>query len=167
MFFDKIASFLPVDIIVTFAVCVLASLSVAIVMRFIVKTAFLRLNAYIKEKHPSDKVSAIYNTIKSIAYLLIAGALVAFALGKLMAVCTFPADNNKALAMFYFIPMYALQWFLDAHMKKLACKIFGIEYDGKESSGEAKPEKAPKHKVYTRKLRYTLDDEGNEVPVEE
>ena len=159
MFLKTLFTAMPNDYLVTLAMCILACLGVAIVMRFFVKTALVQLDKYIESKHPSDKVLAIYKTVKAIVYCLIAFALTAYALGKLMSVCPFPADNNRALAMFYIVPMYALQWFLDAHMKKLACRLFGLEYDGTEE--------VKQKKVYTKKVQYTLDDEGNEVPVED
>lgn len=165
MFFDKLFTVLPKDSLLTFAMCVLASVCVAIVMRFFIKTCLVVLDKYIEKKHPSDKVMAIYKTVKAVAYFLIAGILVGYALSKLMSVCYFPADNNRALAMFYFIPMYALQWFLDAHMKKIACKMFGLEYDGDEGSSPIIKEAKPK--VFTKKVKYTVDDEGNEIPVEQ
>lgn len=162
MFIDTLFTSMPKDYLATLAMCVLASFGVAFVMRFFIKTALAQLDKYIETKHPSDKVMAIYKTVKAIVYCVIAGILVGYALGKLMKICTFPADNNKSLAMFYFIPMYALQWFFDAHMKKIACKLFGLDYDGTE---EITKTNTPK--VFTKKVKYTFDADGNEIPVEE
>ena len=61
MFFDKLFTVLPKDSLLTFAMCVLASVCVAIVMRFFIKTCLVVLDKYIEKKHPSDKVMAIYN----------------------------------------------------------------------------------------------------------
>ena len=167
-FFEKIASLFPTEYLVTFGMCLLGSLSVAIVMRFVVKTSLVKLDAYIKEKHPSDKVSAIYQTVKAIGYAVLAGILTIIAVYKLMAICPFPAEGNKALTIFYVIPMYALQWFLDAHMKKLACRIFGLEYDGGDEADKPEKEKeARSPKVHTKKVKYYIDEDGNEVPLEQ
>ena len=165
--FKAIVSIIPTDLLITLGLCVIASFCVGFVMRFFVKTCLVKLDAYIKEKHPSDKVAAIYQTVKSISYFLIAAILVAFVLHRLMAICPFPMDNNKALAIFYFIPIFALQWFFDAHMKKIAARIFGLPYNGEDEEKEPKPVKVAKPKVHSRKVYYTIDEEGNEVPVEQ
>lgn len=166
MFLKNIFSFIQSDYVVTFAMCVLASLGVAIIMRFFVKTAFIKLDEYFKSRGKDDKFLAIYNTCKAIAYLVIAGVLTIIALSKLMNVCVFPAENSRALSIFYFLPMFALQFFLDKHMKKIACHLFGIEYEKDDEEKEEKPVKEKKPKVHYKKVAYTLDDEGNEVPVE-
>ena len=154
--FKSFFTLLPQDYLVTLAMCVLACLSVGIVMRFFVKTALRYLDKFIKSKHPDDKVMAIYKTVKAIVYAILGGIFIGIALGKLMAVCPFPMDNNKALAIFYFVPMYALQWFFDAHMRQIANRLFGLEDELEE-----------KKKVYIKKTKYTIDEDGNEVPVED
>lgn len=165
MFFANLLAFIKQDLVVTTFVCVLASFCVGFVMRFFVKTALVKLDDYVYGKHTDDKTLALYQTIKSIVYVVLAGILTAFALHRLMAICPFPMDNSKALAMFYFIPMFALQWFFDAHMKKIACKVFGLPYDGSDEK-EERPVKEPKPKYHTKKVKYIIDEEGNEVPVE-
>lgn len=165
MFFKNLLSFFESDLVVTFAMCLLASLGVAIIMRFFVKTVFIKLNEYFKSRGKDDKFFAIYNTIKAVLYLVIACVLTCIALSKLMSVCVFPADNSRALAIFYFVPMLALQFFFDKHMKKIAYKMFGIECD--EEVQEEVPAKEKKPRVHYKKVAYTLDDEGNEVPVED
>lgn len=161
MFFVNLLSFIQSDLVETIGLCVLASLCVALVVRFF-KLCFAQLDKLAKAKVLSEKFLAIYNTIKAVLYYVVAFVLTAIALGKLMSFCVFPADNAKALAIFYFIPMFYLQFFFDKHLKAIFCKIFGID----PNSDEEKP-KEKKQKVFSKKIYYTLDDEGNEVPVEE
>ena len=159
-----IGNFLGNPLVVTFALCLLGSLSVAIVMRFFVKQILNRVDDYISAKHPDDKVGAIYLAVKSFLYTAIAFVLTAVVLSMLMHVCTFPYDNNAWLSFLYFIPMLALQFFFDRKMKRLACIMFGLPYE-KEDEDEEKEEKPKKQKIHYKKVPFTVDEEGNEVPV--
>lgn len=134
----------PAEYCVTIGLCFLASLCVAIIMRFFVKTALTKVEEYMTGKfHEGDKALAIYKTVKSYALLCIACVITLVFLKKLFAVATFPCENNKALLFFYFVPMFALQFFLDTHMKKLACKAFGLPFEE-----EPKEEKVVKPRIY-------------------
>lgn len=162
---DKVLAFLGHELVLTFALCLLGSLSVAIVMRFFVKQVLGKVDDYIKTKHPDDKVSAIYTAVKSFLYTGIAFVLTGVVLAMLMHVCAFPYGNNVWLSFLYFIPMLALQYFFDRKMKRLACIMFGLPYEG-ESSDDEEEEKPKKKKVHYKRVAFTLDEEGNEVPVE-
>lgn len=142
--FEKIFSVIPVDLVITVGMCFLASLCVAIVMRFFVKPVAVKLDEFIAKK--GEKAQAIYATVKGVVLTLLACLLTGIVLSRLMKVCVFPADNNRALAMFYYIPMLALQFFLDTHMKRLCCKVFGLPYEEKEKE-EKKEEKVKKFKI--------------------
>lgn len=158
-------SAIPTDLCITLGMCLLASLSVAILMRFFVKPACVKLDEFIASKLVDEKGKAVYATVKAYALTAIACALTIFFLARLMKICVFPADGNKALAPFYFIPMLALQYFFDAHMKRIACKMFGLPYEEDvktEEVKEPKPEKCKIHGVW-----YIKDANGNFVPLEE
>ena len=156
--FDKLFNVIPADLVITVGMCFLASLCVAIVMRFFVKIIFVKLDEFISTK--TDKEKAIYGTVKSALLTAFAFCFTAFALSRLMKICVFPADNNKALAIFYYIPMLALQYFLDVHMKPLAYKAFGLPYDKKEEA--KKEEKIKKFKIDG--IWYIKDVNGQLVP---
>lgn len=157
-------SAIPTDIVVTTAMCILASLSVAIVMRFFVKPVLIKLDELFANKITSEKAKAIYATIKAFAFVVIAGILTAYCLAKLMTFCTFPANNAKALSFLYYIPMFALQFFLDRHMKKIFCKVFGIPYEEtKEAPVEEEP-KAPRKRI--NGVWYIQNENGYWVPEE-
>ena len=157
--FSEFVNKLPLDIIITIGMCIIGCFCVAVVMRFFVKPCLAKLDDYFDNKCKSEKAKAIYHTIKAIGYTLLAFVLTFVALLRLYSVCTFPYDNTKALLPFFLIPMLALQYFFDKHMKNLEYKIFGFEPEPAE-------EKPAKPKVYTKKVQYVLDDDGNEVPVE-
>lgn len=157
--FDKLFTVIPADLVITVGMCFLASLCVAIVMRFFVKMIFVKLDEFISTK--TDKEKAIYATVKSALLTAFAFVLTAFALSRLMKICVFPADNSKALAIFYFIPMVALQYFLDTHMKRLACKAFGLPFEEKEKEAK-KEEKIKKFKIDG--VWYIKDVNGQLVP---
>ena len=162
-----IGNFLGNPLVVTFALCLLGSLSVAIVMRFFVKQILNKVDEYISAKHPDDKIGAIYLAIKSFLYTATAFVLTAVVLSMLMHVCEFPYENNKWLSFLYFIPMLALQFFFDRKMKRLACLMFGLPYDTPDDDDEEKEDKPKKQKIHYKKVPYTVDEEGNEVPVDD
>ena len=161
----NVLSFLGTDSVMTLALCLMGSLSVAIVMRFFVKPILTKVDEYIATKDQSDKVVAIYNAVKSAVYTLIAFALTAGVLVMLMKVCVFPYENSPWLAFLYFIPMVALQFFFDKSMKKIACKMFGLPYPHEED--EEEQPKPKKQKIHYKKVAYTIDDDGNEVAVDD
>lgn len=162
-------SLLNKEALTTVGLCVLASLGVAIVMRFFVKPVFLGIDKFINSKYEDGtKVAGIYATVKAIIYTGSAFVLMCLALAQLMKVCTFPLDNSVYLAWLYFVPMYALQFFLDKNMKRIANKVFGLDpvEEPEDEEPEEKPAKPKKVKVYTKKIKYTLDDDGNEVALD-
>lgn len=158
----KVLYFLGTDAVMTFVLCLMGSLSVAIVMRFFVKPILSKVDEYIANKDQSEKVVAIYNAVKSAIYTVIAFVLTLGVLTMLFKVCVFPYDNSPWLAFLYFIPMLALQFFFDKSMKKIACKMFGLPIEDEEQEEE----KPKKQKIHYRKVAYTIDDDGNEVVVE-
>jgi hypothetical protein len=158
----KVLSFLGTDAVMTFALCLMGSLSVAIVMRFFVKPILSKVDEYIASKDQSEKSVAVYNAVKSAIYTLVAFTLTAGVLGMLMKVCTFPYDNTPWLAFLYFIPMVALQFFFDKSMKKIACKMFGLPFP----QDEEEEEKPKKQKILYKKVAYTIDADGNEVAID-
>lgn len=166
--FTTILSFFEQDYVATVSLCLLACLSVAIVMRFFVKQCLRTADEYFSKKAEQDsKAVVIFNTVKSCVYTLTACTLTAIALGMLMKVCKFPCENSLSLVPFYYVPMLAVQWFLDKHMKKLACSLFKIDCEADpETDEEPAPAKPKKVKVHYKKVAYTLDEDGNEVLVE-
>lgn len=159
----NLVSFLGTDAVMTFVLCLMGSLSVAIVMRFFVKPIFSKVDEYIASKDQSDKSVAVYTAIKSALYTAIATVLTLVVLTMLFKVCKFPYDNCPWLAFLYFIPMLALQFFFDKSMKKIACTLFGLPLPVEEEHEEEKPKK---QKIRYKKVAYTIDDDGNEVAVE-
>lgn len=160
----KLLYFLGTDSVMTFVLCLMGSLSVAIVMRFFVKPILSKVDEYIANKDQSEKVVAIYNAVKSAIYTVIAFVLTFGVLAMLFKVCVFPYNNSPWLAFLYFIPMLALQFFFDKSMKKIACKMFGLPYPVEDE--EQEEEKPKKQKIHYKKVAYTIDDDGNEVVVE-
>ena len=160
----KVLSFLGTDLVMTLALCLMGSLSVAIVMRFFIKPILAKVDEYIATKDPADKVVAIYSAIKSALYTAIAFLLTLGVLAMLMKVCVFPYGNTPWLAFLYFIPMVALQFFFDKSMKKIACKMFGLPYPHEEE--EEEQPKPKKQKIHYKKVAYTIDDDGNEVAID-
>ena len=161
----KVLSFLGTDAVMTFALCLMGSLSVAIVMRFFVKPILSKVDEYIASKDQSEKSVAIYKAVKSALYTLVAFILTLGVLSMLMKVCVFPYDNSPWLAFLYFIPMLALQFFFDKSMKKIACKMFGLPYPEEEE--EEEQPKPKKQKIHYKKVAYTIDDDGNEVALDD
>lgn len=168
--FNLILQFLSNDAVATVCLCILASLSVALLMRFFVKKVFEGTDKYIKATYEeASKIAGIYASVKSVIYTATAFVLTGIALAMLMKVCKFPFDNSVYLAWLYFIPMVFVQFLFDKNLKALACKWFGIEVKGiddDEETEEEKPKKVRKPKVYTRKVKYTIDEEGNEVTLD-
>ena len=157
-------SSLPSDLMVTIGLCLLGSFSVAVVMRFFVKPAFRKLDEYMDSKYDdTSKALAVFRTLKNVFYLALAGLLTAYVVRKLMGVATFPCNNSKELAIFYFIPMFAVQMFLDLNMKKIMYWIFNINYKEDKSEEEQPKEKKPKiYKVDGAK--YIKNEDGQLVP---
>lgn len=153
------------DIAVTFGLCLLGTISVAIAMRFFIKPILQKLDDYFKTKVTSEKAQAVYGVVKSAIYTGFAFILTATTLGMLYKVCKFPYNNSPFLCWLYFIPMFALQWFFDAKMKRLACRIFGLKCDSSIEEEEDIP-KPKKPKIKYKKVAYTVDDDGNEVPLD-
>ena len=153
---------IPTDLVVTVGLCFLEALSIAIIMRFFVKPAMKKLDTYMESKVGTDtKAYAVFATIKNYIYLVVAAVLTLVFLLMLMKVAVFPCNNSKALVFLYFIPVFALQFFLDTHMRKLACKCFGFPYEEEEEETE----KVAKPKVYTvAGQKYTKDENENLVP---
>lgn len=163
--FFQIGRFLGNEAVVTVSLCILACVSVAIVMRFFVKPIFRSVDDYMKKKYEElSKTSCVYASIKSVVYTAVAFVLTGIALAMLMKVCVFPVDNSPFLAWLYFIPMVALQYFLDRNMKRLANRAFGLE---DEDGHEEAEEKVRPPRIYTEKARYTIDEEGRKVYINE
>lgn len=158
------------DAVATVSLCILASLVVALIMRFFVKKVFEGTDSYIKANYEeASKIAGIYASVKSVIYTATAFVLTGFALAMLFKVCKFPFDNSVYLSWLYFTPMVFLQFLFDKNLKALACKWFGIDVKGiddDEETEEEKPKKVRKPKVYTRKVKYTYDAEGNEVTLD-
>lgn len=171
-FFNSLIIALSSDIANTLMMCCLSALCVALVMRFIVKGALKALDEYVENNvEPSNRLYGIYYTVKAFLYSGIAFALTVFAMSRIFAVCIFPLANAKELFFLYCIPVYALQWVLDKYMKPLAEKWFGIKIEIDEEGNVVKPEKAEKPakpkkvKVHTKKVKYTVDENGNEIVI--
>lgn len=160
-------SFIPSELIVTLGLCLLGSFSVAVIMRFFIKPAFCKIDSYMYGKYDEDsKALAVFNTIKNVFYLIIAGVLTLYVVRKLMGICQFPCDNSKELLLFYFIPMFAVQMFLDLNMKKIMYWIFNIKYEDSEKKDEPSKEKKPKiYKIDGEK--YIKDENGQLVLYQE
>lgn len=164
--FVRLGAFLGTQTVATLGLCILACLSVAIIMRFFIKPILSNLDEYIVFEENPTKKYCIYNTVKSFAYTAVAFVLTAIALGMLMQVCKFPCNNSPFLAWVYYVPMVALQYFLDKNMKRLADRVFGFKSAESEDEEEPAP-KAKKPKVYTKKIKYTVDADGNEVALDD
>lgn len=171
-FLQSLIIALSSDVANTIFMSALAGLCVALVMRFIVKGALKALDEYMETNvEPSNRWYGIYYTVKAFLYSGVAFLLTTFAMSKVFAVCVFPLGNARELFFLYLIPVYALQWVLDKYMKPLAEKWFGIKIEIDENGNVVKPEKAQREpkpkkvKVHTKKVRYTVDENGNEVVI--
>ena len=161
-------SFIPRDLIVTIGLCLLGSFSVAVIMRFFIKPAFRKIDSYMYGKYDeTSKALVVFNTCKSVVYLGIAGVLTLYVVHKLMGVAQFPCNNNQELLIFYFIPMFAVQMFLDLNMKKIMYWIFNIKYEEDDNKDEEK-QKEKKVKIYKIDgAKYVKDENGQLVPYQE
>lgn len=126
--------------------------------------------AAIEKKNEDDKKkSSTLATVKAVTSLILAGVLTAWFLKCLMAALDFPGSNPKALYPVYFLLLFLWQLFVD--MKggiKALWKTFFTKEPKSAASVEEDPEPKPrKPRVLVKKIRFTIDDEGNEVPLDE
>ena len=165
-FFDYLGTVYR-DTLILFAFGIIG---VAAAMRIIKHAFFDQLEKWIKKACGEEgKALAIFSTVKAILCTVISAALSFAAIWCLMKILPFPADNNKALLPFYFIPFYYLQLVLDLKgLKILTNKLFGID---RPAAAEEEPdysEKEEKPRIFKVKgKRYTENEDGTLVPVEE
>lgn len=113
------------------------------------------------------KKLARIKTIKSIFCMLLAMVLTGWFLQCLMDALVFPGVKPKALYPAYFLLLYIWQLFVDLKggIKALWQRFFNSAPTAREH--EPEKEKPMKRRILVKKVRYTLDDEGNEVPLDE
>lgn len=121
------------------------------------------------EKRYVDNERALtrIKTLKSIFCMILALVLTGWFLSCLMDALVFPGVKPKALYPAYFLLLYIWQLFVDLKggIKVLWQRFFNPAPTAREH--EPEKEKPMKRRILVKKVRYTLDDEGNEVPLDE
>lgn len=164
MFVATVIGYLTSDAMVTLGMCILGCFAVGVIMRFFVKQALRGLDDYMAGEGIDPYKKAVYSGIKGSLYTIIGAGLTLFVLVQLMSHCVFPCDNAKCFAWIYFVAMYLAQRFFDAHLVELANRFLGINITIKEREPRAKRERKPRVKY--KKVKYVLDDNGNEIVVQ-
>ncbi|MGP1508895.1 MAG: hypothetical protein ACTTJW_08505 [Sphaerochaeta sp.] len=154
----------------TFIMFILGAIGVALVMRITKHAFFDKIEEWVNRKSSegTEKAEAVFSTVKSTLCTVFSAFLSFSVIWCLMHFLKFPAENNKALIPFYFVPFYFLQLFLDLKgLKFMTNKLFGIDVkkkDEDEADNEPEEEKVKIIKVKGRK--YTEGEDGILVPVE-
>jgi hypothetical protein len=125
--------------------------------------------AAIEKKNEGDKTkTAAIATVKAVTSLILAVILTAWFLLCLMEALVFPGSEPKALYPIYFLLLFLWQLFVDMKggIKALWKAFFNKEPKAAPIEEESEP-KPRKQKVLVRKIRFTIDEDGNEVLLDE
>lgn len=123
------------------------------------------------EKRHVDNERALtrIKTLKSIFCMILALILTGWFLNCLMDALVFPGINPRALYPAYFLLLYIWQLFVDLKggIKTLWRRFFEPASKPVRQDLEDAEKPMKRRRILVKKVRYTLDDEGNEVPLDE